>query len=76
MITPIQLECLLHHYYSTEKWPLNNPAQAEAIIFLKIHELVRWDNHNNVHKVTDRGMCYLDHIFKLPFPVNKWRMPT
>ena len=72
--TPNNLDILLHYYCSTEPHPrLNAPAVKEGLTYLQANGLI---DRADFPKVTDKGIAYLDHLLKVPFPVQRWEIPS
>ncbi len=84
-MTPVCIETLLHAHYRREPFP-DSIVVIQAADYLARHEMIEIvpdDRPVNVttvpslpiYRTTDKGKCFVDHICKLPLPVETWSIP-
>jgi hypothetical protein len=74
-ITPVELEFLLHCYYSPAPYthyhslldPFIERMLNEGILVRQIDRI-----HGGTYRVTERGKVWVEHILNTPFPVQSW----
>ena len=87
IVTPSNLELLLHCYYSPEPHPRHHaPAILEGADYLLNHGMiVRVEDTVQVqnvpgapplYSVTEKGAVYIQHLMKVPFPTPVWGIPS
>lgn len=79
-LTPLQLEVLLHTYYSPSRYPRMSGPAKEAIdlfvdcgIFFEVAEQAEV-NYSGL-SVTEKGKAWVEAILSVPMPVQKWEIP-
>lgn len=73
-MTPIQIEFLLHCYYSSEIYRnLDDPAIIEAIADgLKDGLIEPHKSLTDVYTATRKGSAHVIQICRLPLPIERW----
>lgn len=79
--TVIELEVLLHYYYSPNDWHLDrreSPASSKAIErLLRLDLLGRTAGsapHNSEFVISERGKVLVKALLETPLPVRAWVM--
>lgn len=76
MLTPCQLEVLMHYYVSGHDHPRKEaPAVAEAITMFMQEGMLKFANDGVHITTTDKGSFWLEHLLSIPFPVKRFRIP-
>jgi hypothetical protein len=71
--TPSNLELLLHCYVSPAPHPrLRAPSIQEGLAYLATQGMVEQTSDEGVFETTDKGRAYIEHLMKVPFPVQYW----
>lgn len=74
VITPVQLQVLLHVSYSQDPYPQATPAVMGAYKYLLDAELIEQkvpEGAAAVHEVTDRGVAFVKRVLRTPLPVAR-----
>ena len=75
-VTPLQLEILLHCYYSPQPWRGDRsltPYKQAIQYFLESEMIeVSGKEYEEVYDITERGHAYIEAILGLPFPTKTW----
>ena len=80
--SPANLEILLHCYYSPKPPPrYNSSATKTAVSYLLSHDMIKIigyvkEESKDIYDITEKGIFYLKHIFKIPFPIMKWEIAS
>lgn len=75
-MTILELEVLLHHYYSPSAYPHISEAARKATAHLVAEGMIRPDGEGVYTATpTTRGMCYVKALKNLPLPVMSWGIP-
>jgi len=72
------LEVLIHCHYSPEVHPrIRAPAVQDALEHLVREGMIVADpNSLNVFQTTEKAAFYLSYIKDIPFPIQRWEIPT
>mgnify|MGYP003394036502 CR=1 FL=1 len=78
-MTPLQLEFLLHYFYSPEP-PTGDSymsaAGQEGLRSLLKENLLSQDREDPTkYHITERGEVYVKHLLEVPLPVQQWAIP-
>jgi hypothetical protein len=74
-LTPLEIEILLHYYYSSKDYPnLDAPLVKEIMDnFCKAGILIEWTNRTpRFYKNDDALELYVKTICAIPLPTQKW----
>lgn len=75
--SPNNLDILLHHYCSSAPHERESaPAVVEGHRFLINELMIKSTPTPGVYEVTDKGRTFIEHLMKVPFPVQKWEVPN
>jgi hypothetical protein len=86
-MTPVQIRILIHAYYECEPFPPDAPpAVLDGIDWLVRNGMIETVPEDRpvtvttvpslpVYRTTAKGNCFVDHIRKLPLPVETWGIP-
>lgn len=77
---PLEIEIMLHHYYTPSVWPRRSEAADEYMRVLLHMEMLReWgpnDRPANIdsspYKIAERGMAYVQMLMRMPLPQPAW----
>jgi hypothetical protein len=79
-MTNLQIKMLLHYRAIAEPYALHDPAHANSPAVLEQREwlvqaqMLRRTTDTIGYAVTERGAVWLDHVYDLPLPTQKWSM--
>lgn len=71
-MTPLQIEILLHCYYSQCLWPRHSPASDEGHSILTNAGLIQFDGGRGYYTATSKGHAHVSQLCRLPLPVSAW----
>lgn len=76
MITPNDLDVLIHCYVSPEVHPrIHAPAVKDTIRWFLQEDIIEAGDKLNVYTTTDKGVAWLKEILEVPMPVKRWVIP-
>jgi len=73
-MTPLEIQIMLHYYYSPNDYNLQPPAVQEAVARFLDKDLLRLGSIT-LYEITERGMAYVEMLKKVPLPICKWVAP-
>jgi hypothetical protein len=75
MISPSDLEVLIHYHYSGEAHPrANAPTIVETTVrFLKDGIFTMDTDNPSGYQLTIKGEVWLKHILETPYPILVWK---
>jgi len=77
VLTPMQLDQLLHYYYSAEPYPSSEAADANIQDLIEHGLILPYSGSvAYLYHVTKRGEAYVNTMLELPLPVQVWVTPT
>ncbi|GEM70918.1 MULTISPECIES: hypothetical protein [Sphingomonas] len=71
--SPLNLEMLLHAYYSAAPYPGCSKPISEGRAMLFRHGLI--DCEDAMCRATEKGRFFVGHLLAVPFPVETYRIP-
>lgn len=77
-MTPFELSFLIHcHICFTAPYePWSAAAEDAAEKFLKLNMITYGDSEDeNVYKLTQKGVFFIEHLLNIPFPEVEFRIP-
>jgi hypothetical protein len=80
MMTPLQLEILIHYSYSAVDYrdgDFSAPAVREAIDAFRDQSalLTKSENFGQSYTLSERGRVYIHHLLNQPLPIRTWTVP-
>ena len=79
--SPVNLEILLHCYYSPEPLPrYDAPATKEGVLYLLRNDMISIEGYvkeesKDIYRATAKGEFYIKHLMTVPFPISTWSIP-
>lgn len=79
--SPVNLEILLHCYYSPEPPPrYNAPATKEGVLYLLNQDMIKITGYvaaesKDIYGTTEKGEFFIKHLMTVPFPISTWSIP-
>lgn len=76
-MSPLQIEVMLHHYYTPLKWPRDAVPGFSWLVDAKL--LMVDDDPSegeSPYTITDRGRAYVQILLSAPLPESAWLNPA
>jgi hypothetical protein len=79
MLTPLHVEIML--WYNSRAEDMENlraPAVNEYLRYLMAEGMITAENaiSTRSYKLTEKGQVWLEAVLRLPFPVQRWEIPS
>lgn len=78
-LSPLELEVILHYYYSPEPFSRLSSAYFEAILKFIRNGILRKreeiSSHGAEYEITEKGHFFLNMLTETPFPIQSFRDP-
>ena len=81
IISPSNLELLLHYFHSAQPHPrVDAPAIQSGIAYLLMEDMIvargeSFSGEPRRYQTTDKADAYIQHLLEIPFPEAKWVIP-
>ena len=79
MMTPLQIQMMLHYYAQSTPYARNEPAHAQSPAVIKqrnalinVGLLKTWIHTEAGYRCTERGKAYVEFLRAMELPVVKW----
>ncbi len=77
MMSPLQIEIMLHHYYTPLAWPKENPPGFRWLLDAKLLEKDDDPGEGeSPYTITERGRAYVQTLLCAPIPEAAWINPA
>lgn len=83
ILSPMELEILLWHYYSPCNYHDDKGTSEKAIDSsvwklkeLRLLELTNREGAERMYDVSERGKFYINALLSMPLPESKWFIPS